>query len=304
VLLDIVHNLLEIKFVEIPFELDWTADEVKDKVYKLTGSRVEHMTVSVDGRPMIEGRKLKDFRPRNRTLLTVQDNDPHSQLKGGAFDNVNLVKKFELTDDQYDQRDNTYRSYKKKMLAENPNWIPVHVQRKPEKGASGPDEVEESPDTTKTRVKVGARCQVNPGARRGQVLYVGLVPELPPRKKSRESEIKISESNSNPLSVVVGAASKPESKSETDADTSKRTSTKTNEPKSESKQRSAGAVDEMWIGVKFDDPVGKGDGTVKSKRYFKAEPKFGGFVNPIHVEVGDFPERDVLDEDEDVEEEL
>ncbi|EPE31483.1 Cap-Gly [Glarea lozoyensis ATCC 20868] len=56
----------------------------------------------------------------------------------------------------------------------------------------------------------------------------------------------------------------------------------------------------VWCGIKLDEPVGKNDGSLGGKRYWgnAGDGKFGVFVRPERVEVGDYPVLDdLMDED-------
>lgn len=53
-----------------------------------------------------------------------------------------------------------------------------------------------------------------------------------------------------------------------------------------------------WIGIQYDEPVGKHDGMVKGKRYFSCPAGHGVMVRPDKVKVGDYPELDPFDNEE------
>lgn len=50
----------------------------------------------------------------------------------------------------------------------------------------------------------------------------------------------------------------------------------------------------------LDEPTGDSNGKVKDKAYFECAQNFGKFVRPTDINVGDYPEIDEFDEDEDM----
>ena len=43
-----------------------------------------------------------------------------------------------------------------------------------------------------------------------------------------------------------------------------------------------------WVGVEFDEPVGKNDGSAKGERFFECSEGYGSFLRPENVQAGDF----------------
>lgn len=50
-----------------------------------------------------------------------------------------------------------------------------------------------------------------------------------------------------------------------------------------------------FVGVRLDEPFGTGTGVIKGVKYFDAQDKYGIFVRPNTIEVGDFPVLDIDD---------
>jgi tubulin-folding cofactor B len=62
-----------------------------------------------------------------------------------------------------------------------------------------------------------------------------------------------------------------------------------------------GSAGGVWIGIEYDEPMGKNDGSVEGKRYFVCAPKCGVFVRADRVRVGDYPALDPFEfEDEEI----
>jgi tubulin-folding cofactor B len=51
-----------------------------------------------------------------------------------------------------------------------------------------------------------------------------------------------------------------------------------------------------FVGIKLDEPFGKNNGYHINTKYFDCPDKYGIFLRPDKIEVGDFPELDIDDE--------
>jgi tubulin-folding cofactor B len=218
-----------------------TVARVKEKLMTHVGSNVSTMRLSLkdwDGAlvaPMSDDTKMLGyFSPEDGWTIHIDDTDAHSASAGGWLEDVSKVKKYEMSDDAYNARENTYRQWKNEQLAKDPTWCLEKAMAEKRGETWVPkrtieDDEHQAEEAAAIVDQVGNRCEVNPGGKRGVVKFVGKVEGLPKG---------------------------------------------------------------WWVGVAFDEPVGKNDGAVKGKRFFECADGYGSFQRPANVKVGDYPEED------------
>lgn len=239
VLLMVTHSNLKARFMEIRFDLYMTIDKVKNKLQSHCGSNASAMQLQLkdyNGNLIAnmadDSRMLGYYSPQDGFVLHIIDLDPHSASANGWLEDVSKVEKYKMSDEDYENRENTYRKWKQEQLAKDPTWTLEKAMAEKRGEVYVPKEKiedEEYMADLAAPMQVGMRCEVTPGAKRGEVKFVGKVTGLP-----------------------LG----------------------------------------YWVGVQFDEPVGKNDGSVKGVRIFECPDGYGSFQRPDKVAVGDYPPED------------
>lgn len=229
VLLRVTHSNLKTLSADVRFSLQMSVEAVKDKMWKKCGTSVDSMRLELYDDAGYKVSDLSDnsrpfgfYSPLDGYRLHIIDLDPSSVTSGGWLEDTSLVEKYKISDEAYDKLDGTFKKFKEKMASQNPSSF-----ESKKKGDYMEDLL--------ANIKVGDRCEVEPGGKRGVIRYVGRAESIAPG---------------------------------------------------------------FWVGVQYDEPLGKHDGMVKGTRYFECPLLHGVMVRPDKVKVGDYPERDIFEEDE------
>lgn len=238
VLMHVTHsNLKNTSFFELRLDRHMTVLSVKEKLKSHTGTAVGAMLLQLkdlNGQVIAtlgdDNTVLGFYSPQDGFTLHIVDMDPNSSSANGWLEDVSKVQKYEISEDDYNARENTYRKFKEQKLKEDPTWtLQKEIAKRSGKEVKEAVQDPEFQAQEASKVQVGNRCEVYPGSKRGEVMFVGKVEGLP-----------------------LG----------------------------------------YWVGVKYDEPIGKNDGSVKGKRLFECAPKYGGLVRPVNLKVGDYPPAD------------
>ncbi|CAK9087234.1 Tubulin-folding cofactor B (AtTFCB) (Protein EMBRYO DEFECTIVE 2804) [Durusdinium trenchii] len=174
----VTHSNLEQQWPEIRFDLHTTIGALKDRLYRHggTGAGFQKLLLKQDGAVLCEmaddAKMLGFYGVKSGMEIHIVDTDPYSFSKDGGLENVELVEKYVMSDEDYAKRENSLRNYKLKMREKDPHWTFLPENRREPKNKNPPTEEDVAP------FKIGDRCEVQPGSRRGAVAWKGAAEEI------------------------------------------------------------------------------------------------------------------------------
>ncbi|CAI2377531.1 unnamed protein product [Moneuplotes crassus] len=229
--LNVTHSASSMRFQELRFDMNQTILSIKQSLEMRLGSTSDGMSLQlkntsdeVVAEMGNDEALLGHYGPAEYYTIHVVDSNPGIDFS--EFEDVSKVEKYKISDEDYDKRDDTFKKFKEKMIKKDPNFITKN-KRKIE------DDYQEEEAKA---IETGARCEVIVGERRGEVKYVGKIPEL---------------------------------------------------------------ANGYWVGIELDEPTGDSNGTISTTEYFSCGDKYGLFVRPLDMKVGDYPPIDIFDEEND-----
>jgi len=302
IVLDISHSNLKQRHIEIRLDKHTTISSLRDKIYQQTGTppHYQHLQIKPSSNSSVVNYEILPEQENERMLgyfslihgMTVHciDIDPHSGSKGGAYEDTSLVKRYVMSDEDYEKRKGTLRDWGKQQKARDESFtFQKHAKEHKELG--------EAKRCHKVGLPLPMGFEVD---EEGNVIRSASSSTSTAASKATSStdvekeDVNVVYGPDSIIGIEVGMRCEA----------------------SPGNRRGSiayvGIIPELgggghWVGVIFDEPVGKTNGTTKEgTTYFEAPgEKYGGFLRGKNVTVGDFPELDILDElDSDSEDEL
>lgn len=124
--LNVTHNLLKTTFIEIRFDTNDKILDVKDKIYKMTGTTPASQDLTLIRGPnnqvklSPENATLADFGAENGMDLHCIDRNPMTVLN---FLNEDVEKVYvRMSDTDYDKLEGTVRAFKRDKFKNDPEY--------------------------------------------------------------------------------------------------------------------------------------------------------------------------------------
>jgi len=295
ILLDLTHSNLKQQHVEIRFYLSDTLETLRSRIHQKTGTSHAFQHLQIYGSNVClleippsydENTQLGYFSLEHGMRVHCLDLDPHSGSKGGQYEDTSLVKRYVMSEEDYEKRKGTLRDWGRQQKEKDSTFTL-------QKHAKEHRELNEAKRQAKFGLELPSGFEYDENGNPQRVL-------VEEEKGSKKEETANTTNNNDDdddddtTGIEVGLRCEVQPGGR------------------RGRVAFVGTVPEIssdgsWVGVVFDEPVGKMDGTASKsgKQYFQTPGKnYGGFVKPKNIKVGDYPERDIFDDEDSSDDEL
>lgn len=329
-LLDLTHSNLQQKHIEIRFDKHSTIFTLKEKIYQKTGTSAsyQHLQIIRQGQVVMEipagntvydSYKLGYFQDgliENGTIIHCVDTNPLSGSKGGQYEDVSLIEKYRMSDEEYNARKGTLRDWARKQQP-NTNTGKGGGKKKKfsfQKHAKDHAEKVNAMRLYKLGLSLPDGWEVDKET--GNIYKTAI------SSSDEEDEEEIDEqTNTTSTSAQEQQAKAIDEKYGEDSINGIQLESRCQvQPGGRRGQvKYVGEIEGIpgyWVGIQFDEPTQSSSSRTspskmqeimekaKEKYMVDIPPTFAGFCRGKNVEVGDFPELDLFSDDSDSEDEL
>jgi tubulin-folding cofactor B len=303
VVLDLTHSNLVQKQIEIRFDKHDTLGRLRQRIHQKTGTPPHHQHLQIKS----AGQILQEIPPNGSTGSAPEsyklgyfgltehglevhcvDLDPNSGSKGGGYEDTSLIEKYTMSEEEYNQRKGTLRDWEREQKSKDSTFtLAKHARQH--------------------REMADAKRQHKLGLPLPEGFFVDSAGNLEREEEDVEQTKTTTTTTTTSSDNTANDECDPMYSEESVAGMQLGNRCQVQPGSRRGAVSFVGTVSELgpgyWVGVTFDEPVGKTDGTAQGgKRYFEAIPGFGGFCRGKNVQVGDFPERDIFEDDSDEDE--